>query len=107
MVSNVEEQLNQEIDNFPSRASGEDLYEHINKISNRLIRDSREDFITAMAHWLQLRSEPKTMLAVTIIGENHLVELKEDLEELLDDVEKGKTFKPFYERPINKSLRMI
>ena len=95
------------MDSFPSRASGEDLYEYMNKISIGLIKESREDFIMAMTNWLQLRSEPKTMLAVEIIGNNKLMELREDLEGLLDDVNKGNAFKPFYERPINRSLRMI
>ena len=107
MVSKIEELLNQEVEVFPSRASGEDLYEHINKISVRLIDESREDFIMVMIHWLELRSEPKTMLAVDIIGKNRLIELKEPLKDLLDDVNKGKAFKSFYERPIKKSLKKI
>lgn len=107
MTTNIEENLNNEVENFPSRASGEDLYEYINRAAIQYIQESRAEFIVVMMHWLQLRSEPKTMLAVDVAGNNRLDELRGALEELLEEVNKGKVFKPFYERPINKALKKL
>lgn len=107
MNESLKETLDYAVENFPSRASGEDLYEYINKLAIKLILKSRPEFIVVMIHWIQLRSEPKTMLAVDIAGNNQLGELRGSIEELLKDVNEGKAFKPFYEKPITKALERI
>lgn len=107
MTGVVEKWLDSEVENFPARASGEELYEYMEKAALQALSDSRSEFVMAMTHWLRLRSEPKTMIAVEMIGKFKLSELSEDLEELLDDVAQGKVFKLYYDRPIKKALAMI
>ena len=106
-TNHLEQWLNSEVDDFPSRLSGEDLYEFVVRLSREISEDSREDFVIAMTNWLRLRSEPKTMLAVELIACHRLSELTTELEALLDDVSKGVAFKPFYDAPIKKTLAMI
>jgi hypothetical protein len=107
MSSDVEKWLNGEVDNFPSRASGEDLYLHIEQIAKRALLESRSEFIAVVNKWLELRSEPKTMLAVELARKYKLSELSAELELLLKEVEQGKAFKPFYDRPIKKAIASI
>tara|TARA_A100001391_G_C4997236_1_gene259744 strand:- start:495 stop:806 length:312 start_codon:yes stop_codon:yes gene_type:complete len=103
----MEDYLNQLVEEFPSRASGEDLYEYIRKQSAGLVDRSRVDFSNVMMNWLSLRSEPKTMLAVDLIGFYQLSELKGELESLQAEVTEGRVFKPFYDKEIRKTLSLI
>jgi len=96
--------LDSEVDSFPERASGEEFYEYFEKIAERAIEEDRNSFVDAMMQWLLLRAEPKTMIAVEMVGKYRVFELKEELEKLLSDVITGKVFKLFYERPIKRSL---
>lgn len=107
MTTSLLDILDAEVAGFPSRASGEQLYEHINKIAARYVASERQELVSAVKRWLLLRSEPKTMLAVDIAGKLHLAELRPALEKLLADVEQGKAFKPFYVRPIKAALATI
>lgn len=107
MTANLLYVLDAEVADFPSRASGEQLYEHLNKIAVRYVVSERQELVAALNEWLLLRSEPKTMLAVDIAGKLHLTELCSALEDLLVDVEQGKAFKPFYVRPIKAVLSII
>ena len=96
-----------EVASFPRRASGEELYEHMAKLAEIAITEDSKSVVAVMTQWLQLRSEPKTMIAVDLAGKYRISELKGELESLLFDVVAGKAFKPFYERPIRKALAMI
>ncbi len=107
MEIDMAEWLNSEIERFPARASGEELYKHFEKLSKRAVHEDRESFIATMSQWLRLQSEPKTMIAVDIAGRYKLLELEQELKKLLSDVSSGKSFKPFYGRPIRKSLAKI
>lgn len=107
MTDNLLHVLDAEVASFPSRASGEQLYEHINKMAARYVASERRELVDALKEWLLLRSEPKTMLAVDIAGKLHLTELRPALEEVLVDVEQGKAFKSFYTRPIKAVLAII
>ena len=107
MGSDMENYLNRIIEEFPSRASGEDLYEHLRKVSKPLVEKSREDFSTAMMKWLALRSEPKTMLAVELIGIYQLSELDRELEILRKEISEGLVFKSFYVKEIDKIRSLI
>lgn len=105
MITNdILQLLNDEIADFPNRASGEQLYEQINKIAAAYVIEKRQELVFALMEWLLLRSEPKTMLAVDIAGNLHLTELRSALEELLLDVEEGKAFKSYYSKPIKRTL---
>lgn len=96
--------LDYEVSEYPKRSTGEDGYEYINKIAAKYISSNRNLLISALSVWIDLRSEPKTMLAVDIAGRLNLFELREEIEMLLDEVERGKTFMKFYERPIKLAL---
>ena len=64
-----------------------------------------------LREWLQLRAEPKTMLAVKLAAEHHLVELRDSITELLEDVDEGTVFHPalrsHYSRRIREKLDQI
>lgn len=107
MTNDLLQLLDDEVAGFPSRASGEQGYEYINKIAARYVQSERPMLVAALTEWLLLRSEPKTMLAVDIAGKLHLTELRPALEKLLVDVEQGKAFKPFYARPIKAVLAVV
>jgi len=107
MANELLQILDAEVAGFPSRASGEQGYEYINKIAARYVASERQELIAALKKWLLLRSEPKTMIAVDIIGKQHLSELRSELQILLVDVEQGTAFKPFYARPIKAVLALI
>jgi hypothetical protein len=107
MTNTLLQLLDAEVAGFPARASGEQGYEYINNIVARYAISERKKLVAALKEWLLLRSEPKTMLAVDIVGKQHLRELRPELKRLLADVEQGKAFKPFYARPIKKALSLI
>lgn len=107
MTNNVLQILDAEVAGFPSRASGEQGYEYINKIAARYVTSERQKLVAALSTWLHLRSEPKTMIAVDVAGKLRLSELRSELEKLLVDVEQGKAFLPFYARPIKAALALI
>ena len=107
MATDLLQILDAEVAGFPSRASGEQGYEYINKIAARYVKSERSNLVAALTSWLQLRSEPKTMIAVDIAGKLSLNELRIEIEKLLVDVEQGKVFLPFYARPIKAMLAMI
>jgi hypothetical protein len=93
--------------NFPARASGEQLYDHISKIIAHYVQGERQMLIAALTQWLLLKSEPRTMIAVDIVGRFRLSELRSEIEKLLIEVEQGKAFMPFYARPIKVALALL
>ncbi len=99
--------LEEELAVFPERASGEELYTYLFKRTIPLVELDRESFVTALSEWLNLRSEPRTMLAVEIATKHHLKELRDDIEKLLNDVEKGRAFKSYYNDPIRDALQKL
>lgn len=107
MTTDILQILDAEVATFPSRASGEQLYEHLNMIAARYAKSERLSLVAALTSWLQLRSEPRTMIAVDIAGKLHLNELRAEIEKLLVEVEQGRAFMPFYARPIKIVLAMI
>jgi hypothetical protein len=68
MTNDVLQILDVEVTEFPSRASGEQGYEHINKIAARYAESERPALVAKLTEWLLLKSEPKTMIAVDIAG---------------------------------------
>lgn len=87
--------------------SGEYLEEHILMNARRFLIEDRQALIEVLQHWLSLRSEPKTMLAVVVTRELKLIELKSQLEELKKEVQAGKVFLPFYADSINEALAIL
>ena len=100
----VKDWLDAEVEQFPQRASGEDLYRYIVQRTKHAAESDRWALVSALTVWLGLRSEPKTMLAVEIISKHNVVELRSAVEQLLADVLDGEAFKAFYEQPIRSAL---
>ena len=107
MRSTALEQLNAELFAFPSRASGEELYEKISRLARRIEVADREQLVSALFAWLKSRSEPKTMLALQIASDLRIVEVRSEIESLLKDVQIGRSFLPYYAKPIEAALRRI
>jgi len=99
--------LEGEIANFPERASGEEGYRFMLRQTARALDADRQALVEVLRDWLLLRAEPRTMLAVEIAASHHVDELRNDIEELLEDVKEGEAFKPHYVRPIMEALSRI
>jgi hypothetical protein len=96
--------LESELSEFPERAAGEELYEFLVCRTESLSRTDRTALIRALASWLILRSEPRTMLAVEIAAAHRLSELRGEIQSLLSDVQQGRAFGPHYATPIGSAL---
>ena len=99
--------LENELANFPERASGEELYAHIARRTSHVAETYRGALVEALSGWLKLRSEPRTMLAVDLAAKHRLHELRGEVVDLLDDVRAGVAFKPFYDRFIQEALEQL
>lgn len=86
---------------------GEYLYADINKRAKELIIIDRLGVIQTCKYWFSLRKEPYTMLAVSLVENLKIRELKPDLEALRKDIESGKAFLPYYNEWIEKALNAI
>ncbi|MCA3020194.1 MAG: hypothetical protein ING61_00240 [Rhodocyclaceae bacterium] len=100
----VLDQLNSQVAAFPTRASGEELYDYVGRFAARFSSSDRDALAAAMTDWLILRNEPKTMLAVQITSDLQLVEVRPELEALLMEIREGRVFLPFYAKPIEAAL---
>ena len=99
--------LEAELGAYPKRASAVELYEFLVGKA-RLLRDAnRQGLVEALGRWLELRSEPRTMLAVDIASKLELTELRGALEGLLHDVKSGNAFLPYYARNIETALAAL
>jgi len=103
----IRQWLDNELANFPERASGQELRIYLTRQTAPLVESDRASLVEALAVWIQLRSEPRTMLAMKIGAEHHLTELHREVEELLDDVREGAAFLPYYEQWIVQALEQL
>jgi hypothetical protein len=101
--------LEEEVANYPERASGEELYRYLVRRTAPLVETDRQALVKALASWLQLREEsgPQTILALEIAANHHLSELRDEIEKLLNDVRAGKAFLPYYEQWVTRALDQI
>lgn len=106
-ANHVLDHLEDEVFCFPAQASGEELYDHITRIAGRYATEERGLLVKAVAKWLALRSEPRTMLAVQIAVNEELTEIRPLILELLRDVQDRKAFLPFYAKPIQMALTKL
>jgi hypothetical protein len=100
------EWLNDEIEDYPERATGNECESYVMGLIGRLLATDRQELIKALREWIHLRGK-RTVLAVQIASEYHLCELKPDLESLLADVKSGKVLAPYYEEFIVPALSNI
>lgn len=106
-MSEMKKWLDSEIEDYPWRASGEELYEYIRKKVAPYVTEERNEVVEALREWIDLRKEPHTMIAVDLAAKFNISEVSSDIDLLLMDVKKGKVFKEFYERPIKDSLKRM
>ncbi len=99
--------LESELTECPDRASGEEGYEFMIRQTQRILATDRSALVRALASWLNLRSEPRTMLAIAIAEAHHLTELKPDIEQLLREVKQGVAFKPYYATIIGRAVAKL
>lgn len=90
-----------------SYKSGEYLRDHVMTHAKAILADNRESLIEALRQWIESRSEPRTMVAVSIARRLGLTELREDVTSLKCDVEAGKYFPSFYIGTINRALKAL
>lgn len=101
--------LEEEIANYPERASGTELYRYLINRTTSLAKTDRKALAGALASWLRLREEtgPQTILALEIAAAHHLFELRDEIEKLLNDIRAGKAFLPYYEQWVTRALDQI
>ena len=105
--SGIEQGFQTDFDNPGSLKSGEYLYEHILRRASRFVAEDRENLMLVLRGWIRTRSEPHAMLAVSVAGELRLTELRNDLQDLESDIERGKVFYPYYQDRVTEALRQI
>ena len=98
--------LEGEVQGYPERATGNECEDFIVRLAGRVVQSDRHELVEAMRHWIIERSK-RTLLAVRIAAEHKLLELKPDIERLLEDVRAGRAFSPYYEEFITPALKGI
>ncbi len=76
----------------PAPDSGEETYRYLREHTERLLAQEpeiRAVFIEALRTWLALRKEPESMSAAKLAAGLKLTELREDLHQLLVQIEGG------------------
>lgn len=96
----------------PFREDGPESYERLSlRVAGALASASaseRVDIVDALRHWLLLRREPETMIALHIVRRANLRDLIADIESLLSEVQSGKALLPYYAEfivPVISALR--
>ena len=87
--------------------SGEYLEDHVLDVAKSIINKNRSGLVEVMREWIELRVEPKTMLAVAVAGNLGLAELRDDIAVLRKDIEQRKCFMPWYVQRIDNALSRI
>ena len=87
--------------------SGEYLEEHIVERARRMATNHRLALIEVLREWLLLREEPKTMIAVAVVRELRVIELRKEVMDLKKEVEAGKVFRLWYARNIDKAISVL
>src|SRR5262245_16747475 len=87
--------------------SGEYLEEHVLMHARYFLSADRSGLIEALREWLNLRSEPRTMLSVKIAQEVGLKEMISDIEALRREIDSGKIFPRFCLHDIDNALNSL
>ena len=98
--------LEGEIHGYPERATGNECEDYIARVARRMVQTDRLQLVEAMRHWILERGK-WTLLAVRIAAEHQLCEIKPEVERLLEDVQAGKAFSPYYEEILISALKRI
>jgi hypothetical protein len=87
--------------------SGEYLAELILARIGVFLPANRSAVIELMREWLDSRSEPRTMLAVTVVKSFGLIDLHADLTQLLADIQAGSAFRMHYAGAVEEALTVL
>ncbi len=98
--------LEDEVQDYPERATANECENHVVQLAGRVVEFDRNALIEAMREWVEQRGN-RTLLAVRIVAEHKLLELKPDIQRLLEEVCAGKVFSPYYEEFITPALKRI
>jgi len=77
--------------NSPDPRSAEESYGHLRYHTERILLQHHKSLIGALRNWLNLRETPGTVVAAKLAADCHLTELRSDLFQLLEDVDRGHT----------------
>lgn len=83
------------------------MYERILNRAKRLIVSDRSGVVAALRYWLSLRHVSFTVIAIWVIEELKLIELKPELLALRNDIESGKAFLPYYVDWVDRAIKVI
>jgi hypothetical protein len=87
--------------------SGEYLEEHVLTDARKFLVSDRIGLVEALCEWVSLKSEPQTMLAISVAKELNLREMRQVIEDLRQEVSVGKVFPKFYLRDIDEALSIL
>ena len=100
--------LETDINDPGAEKSGEYLEEHVITRSERLLKaNNREGLLNALRDWLLSRSEPRTMLAITVARKFLLSELKSEIAIIRSEIANGNLFLPFYLKEVDEALKAL
>jgi hypothetical protein len=99
--------LETDMNDLGSYKSGEYLEEHVLMHARYFLPGDRSGLVEAMREWINLRSEPRTMLAVKIADELGLREMISDIEALRREIASAKIFPSFYLHDIDNALNSL
>jgi hypothetical protein len=105
--NNILAVLETAMNNPGSFKSGEYLEEHVLSNAKKLLLNDRVGLIEALCEWVSLKSEPQTMLAISVAKELNLREMRQVIEDLRQEVFAGKIFPKFYLRDIDEALSIL
>ena len=103
-------ELQDDFENPGSQKSGEYLEEHVLATAYRaLILGDRQALVEVLRDWISTRRAPQSRLAVTIARKLSLIELRQDIQGLRADVERGRAhdYDRFALRWIDAALQVL
>ena len=103
-VADVLAVLEGELNSAPVRGPSEDLYQQMLLVGSRVVTLQRADLVGALRSWLEVRTEPRTMIGISLAEGLGLTELREDLDQLRADIVAGRAFLPHYVRWVDEAL---
>jgi len=99
--------LKTDLDNPGSYKSGEYLedqaYIHLVKV----LKTDREGIISALRYFMELRSEPESMLAVRLAERLGIYEVIPNIIKIGEEIKRGEVFKEFYSFWIDKAVKTL
>lgn len=99
--------LESDISNPGSYKSGEYLEEHALRHAFNIVTTDRPGLVEALTEWINLKTEPRTMLAVRIAQQLKLAELINPIRKLRNEIAHGQVFPSYYLRYIDEALEDI